>query len=965
MLSSLKAQLARLPSLNARFHIVFGLSSLVTTIVLLAMLLGFVPDRESAILDGRIALSEALASSSTMLLRRGDLAGVQSSLDFIIERNVDLDSVVLHRNQGNSDAIFGLTLADDATPISVPLFLGSREWGELRFFFREYQPKNFFDWLRHLPFGLMMFVAFVSFPVFYLYLGKMLKELNPSTAVPGRVRSALDTIAESLIVIDRKGNLVLANAAFATLVGQSAEELIGVQATNLSWVQDDEENPQYPWAHALSTGEATRHEMYGFRDAQGDTRKFIVNCSPVNGAKGRVGGVLISMDDVTLLEEKEILLRQSMQDAEDANQAKSAFLSNMSHEIRTPMTAILGFTEVLKRGFNQSPEEQQKHLNTISNSGNHLLELINDVLDLSKVESGAMEVEEIATKPAEIAHEVIKVLKVKAEEKSIALEMQINSDLPETIVSDPARLRQIMTNLVGNAIKFTEEGGVTLAIRQIDSHVEIAVSDTGIGMSEQQQATIFDAFTQADVSITRRFGGTGLGLSISKKLSEAMGGDICVKSAPGEGSTFIVTVPVGDCSGVAMLSPEKIFATLETVEHVESSRWRFPSSELLVVDDALENRELLKLLLEDLGLTVTLAEDGLQAVNAVKDKSFDLVLMDIQMPVMDGYEAVAEMRKLGFERPIVALTANAMKGYELRILEAGFSHYQTKPIDIDKLTSLLSSLLGGEIVADTDIESAPLSSATLLGMSSDPVDDQPIYSTLAQSNPRFVKVVENFLVKLDKQIVLMRDTLDNEDWNELFALGHWLKGSGGTCGFTATYDLAFALEEAAKAQDKQAAIHAVNAIELVRPRLMLDTREAGHCPVEKGQNVVSITNSASMLSNAGSGVDTPITSSLLAGNSKFRQIVEKFIPRLQEQLAAMDKAMAEEDFTAIAEIAHWLKGSGGNVGFEGFTELSLNLENAAKASDRDRTEMELSEVRRYASRVFAGWQDQPPAQVSA
>jgi len=241
MLSSLKALIARLPSLPARFHIVFGLSSLMTTIVLLAMLLGFVPDRENAITEGRIALSEALASSSTMLLRRGDLSGVRTSLEFIIERNADLDSIILHRNQGNSDAVFGLAIPDDAAPISVPLFLGSREWGELRFVFGKYKPKNFLDRLRHLPFSLMMFIALFSFPVYYFYLGKMLKELNPSTAVPGRVRSALDTIAESLLVIDRKGNLVLANSAFATLAGRSAEDLIGQEATSLAWVHEDDE----------------------------------------------------------------------------------------------------------------------------------------------------------------------------------------------------------------------------------------------------------------------------------------------------------------------------------------------------------------------------------------------------------------------------------------------------------------------------------------------------------------------------------------------------------------------------------------------------------------------------------------------------------------------------------------------------------------------------------------------------
>jgi len=974
MPSLLKKYFSWLPSMNARFHIVFGLSSLMTTIVLLAMLLGFVPDRENAVIEGRIALSEAVASSSTMLLRRGDLAGLRSSLEYIIERNINLDSVVLHRKQGNSDAVFGLALPDDTKPITVPLFLGNREWGELRFVFGEYKPKNFLDWLRHLPFSLMMFISFVSFPVFYFYLGKMLKELNPSSAVPGRVRSALDTIAESLIVLDRKGNLVLANSAFATLVGRSAEELIGQQATSLSWVHDDEANPQYPWTQALSTGEPTRHEMFGFKDASGETRKFIINCSPVNGAKGRVGGVLISMDDVTLLEEKEILLRQSMQDAEDANQAKSAFLSNMSHEIRTPMTAILGFTEVLKRGFNQSPEDQQKHLNTISNSGNHLLELINDVLDLSKVESGAMEVEEIATKPADIAHEVIKVLRVKAEEKSIGLDMQINSDLSETIVSDPARLRQIMTNLVGNAIKFTEDGGVELAIRQIDKQVEIAVSDTGIGMSEKQQATIFDAFTQADASITRRFGGTGLGLSISKKLSEAMGGDIAVRSVPGKGSTFIVTIPTGDCSDVPMLSPEEIFANLEKVDVVSSASWKFPPSELLVVDDALENRELLKLLLEDLGLTITLAENGLEAVNAIKEKTFDVVLMDIQMPVMDGYEAVDEMRKLGIEHPIVALTANAMKGYELRILEAGFSHYQTKPIDIDKLTAMLASLLGGEVAPETQaavetqtgVEASP---AALKQESSEGISDvssnEFIYSSLAQSNPKFASVVEQFLEKFDRQILAMQVALDDEDWKELYALGHWLKGSGGTVGFSDTYQPALTLENAANSEDKNAGIEALLAIRRLRPCLVTGSGPAADSTVSGEENVVPITDSSNVLRNKASEVDTPVTSTLLDSNPKFRTIVDRFMPRLEEQLAAIDTALSDGDFTAIAEIAHWLKGSGGNVGFLGFTECSRNLELAAKAADQERTESELKVVKRYASRVFAGWRDLPPAQVSA
>jgi len=244
----------------------------------------------------------------------------------------------------------------------------------------------------------------------------------------------------------------------------------------------------------------------------------------------------------------------------------------------------------------------------------------------------------------------------------------------------------------------------------------------------------------------------------------------------------------------------------------------------------------------------------------------------------------------------------------------------------------------------------------------------PIYSTLAVSNPKFRNVVDQFLEKLDRQLGEMHLALQEQNWNELYALGHWLKGSGGTCGFSATsatFDPALALEDAAKLHDSEAAIQALQAIEKLRPRLMVASDEGGESTIATAGNVVSITNSSAPLSNPGDDVDTPVTSSLLAENPKFRKIVEKFIPRLGEQLEAMDVALVKEDFETVAEIAHWLKGSGGNVGFNGFTNRSLKLELAAKASDKDQTAKELSEVRRYASRVIAGWDDQPPEQVSA
>ena len=578
----------------------------------------------------------------------------------------------------------------------------------------------------------------------------------------------------------------------------------------------------------------------------------------MTGAEGRVGGVLVSMDDVTRLEEQERLLRESMRAAEEASRAKSAFLSNMSHEIRTPMTAILGFTDVLRSERVRDDEERRRHLATISSSGRHLLGLINDLLDLSKVESGAMEVESIPTEIVGVVADVIEVLRVKAEEKGIALAFEVVDALPATFRSDPARLRQIVTNLVGNAIKFTEEGGVTVRVARDGEALRVAIVDTGIGMDEAQQASIFDAFTQADASITRRFGGTGLGLSISRELARALGGDVSVASAPGRGSTFEVRLPLGPVDETSLIGPDELLARLERTERVAEDGWRFPPAPVLVVDDAAENRELLALVLGDLGLRVTLASDGRQALDAVAaahENPFAAILMDIQMPVMDGYEAVGRLRESGLETPVIALTANAMKGYEARLLDAGFSHYQTKPIDMERLSGLLASLLGGT-------RAEPVSRSPEAGVA------------VAIPVP-----------------------------------------AAATSG----------VREVTKPTDA-----------LRAPEDPVATPETG-----------------------------PLVSSLLASNPKFHTIVARFLPRLDEEMAALRTALEAERMEDVARIAHWLKGSAGNVGFGAFTKPAERLERRARANDADGTGRELALIETLVERVHAGWVDDRPAARSA
>jgi CheY-like chemotaxis protein len=305
-----------------------------------------------------------------------------------------------------------------------------------------------------------------------------------------------------------------------------------------------------------------------------------------------------------------------------------------------------------------------------------LLNVINDILDLSKVEAGRIEIETIHTPVHGVVHEVVQIMKVKADEKGIRLEYKPTGPLPEYIESDAGKLKQIITNLVGNAIKFTDKGVVTidtrLEKRGENSLVFIDVIDTGIGMTAEQATSVFTPFKQADSSITRRFGGTGLGLTISKQFSQALGGDITVESEPGVGSTFRVSVSAGPVEGVRLLSVDEILSTQWRVEDTQTKRWKFPPSSVLVVDDGEENRELLNVVLSDTGIEVVAAENGQQALDNLSSREFDVVLMDVQMPVMDGYTAAGRIREMNKTMPVVAMTADAMAGAEQKCLDAGY-----------------------------------------------------------------------------------------------------------------------------------------------------------------------------------------------------------------------------------------------------------------------------------------------------
>ena len=392
--------------------------------------------------------------------------------------------------------------------------------------------------------------------------------------------------------------------------------------------------------------------------------------------------------------ERTIELEAARNEAQRANQSKSAFLANMSHEIRTPMTAILGYADLLLDEEMQLGDEPRRLLEIVRRNGGHLLDVLNDILDLSKIESGRIEVERIPTSLVHVVSEIASLMRVRADEKGIALDLAFDTPVPSEVLSDPTRVRQAVVNLVGNAIKFTERGSVRVSLRYEREREQacLEVRDTGIGIAPEKRAALFRPFEQADSSITRRFGGTGLGLAITKRIANLLGGDCRVESEPGRGSTFTFTLRAQPTPDARMLTS---FGEAELRR--ETSR-TLPSHEkisarILLAEDGPDNQRLLSMMLRKAGAEVAVVENGQMAVERACAESFDLILMDMAMPVMDGYSAARQLRAHGVDTPIVALTAHALAGEREKCLEAGCNAYLTKPIDRAALLASIRALL--------------------------------------------------------------------------------------------------------------------------------------------------------------------------------------------------------------------------------------------------------------------------------
>ncbi len=446
--------------------------------------------------------------------------------------------------------------------------------------------------------------------------------------------------------------------------------------------------------------------------------------------------------------------------AEQANKAKSHFLANMSHEIRTPLTAIIGFSESML-DVNRNPMEQRKTVKTIVRNGKHLLQLINDILDVSKIEAGQLQIESIDTYPLAILNEVESIVGAQARDKGLNFSVNVQFPIPEKFTSDPVRLKQILINLCSNAIKFTDKGSVTINTnyRPQENVFSFTVIDTGIGMTEKAITKIFSAFTQADAGTTRKFGGSGLGLTISRQLAQKMNGQIKCISKPNQGSQFFLELRMKTNVSTHLIY-EHSTNNKDMVSSFNPNLTPRLNCNILLAEDSPDNQKLISMYINRTGANITVVENGKQAIEKTLAFDYDIILMDMQMPVMDGITAVTYLRETGYTKPIIMLSANTLKSDLDHAVDIGVDEYIVKPINLSHFYKIL-------------IHYAPIKRNIFINNELNPpeiADDMK-------------KLTKKFVLSLPKKLSLLNLAFETLDWEKLTKISHDLKGTGGSFGF--------------------------------------------------------------------------------------------------------------------------------------------------------------------------------------
>ncbi len=621
----------------------------------------------------------------------------------------------------------------------------------------------------------------------------------PGSNTPDReqhFREILNNISVIVLGLDNQGLITLLNSAWTEQLGHPVTGSIGQPLTEFIDPMYVSAIVQHFQTSQLSGG-VQRWET-PFRHASGDIVRFELSLRAISD--GWCGTLAKPSRPETPVQrhETESELQKAKEAAEAASRAKTQFLANMSHEFRTPMSAIIGYSEMLLDP-RLSVDERVRAIQVLIKSGRHLATMIDDVLDLSKIESGQLNPERVPCRLWRTVAEALSVAGVGAREKELHLEFVPSGRLPRAFTTDPTRLRQILDNLLSNAVKFSTRGKRVEIRLKVDHELSasprlvLEVEDQGIGIPADVIPRLFQPFTQADTTTTRRFGGTGLGLSICKRLAEYLGGTIAVRSTPGVGTCFTVTLPIDPADMADLIDEEEFTGESQLVKPQNTLKLK---GRILLAEDTLVNQTILKYFLERAGLTVEIADNGRVAVEKALEAEFDVILMDMQMPELDGYAATSMLRQKGYSRSIVALTAHAMPGDEEKCLRAGCNAYLTKPIEADRLIKAVARQIPSRswVVKLADTRRLRPSPAPT------PLPAIPSPPTAPIANPKSLdSIMVTYRRSLPEKARGLAEAYGKGDLIGMASLAHKLRGSAGMYGLPQLSETASRLEEACRA----------------------------------------------------------------------------------------------------------------------------------------------------------------------